>query len=105
MGKNSLEKNVFAKDIEAKFDLRRASTTGMLQNMEKRGLIKRETIDSDGRCRRIILTRKAIELRKKLENEIQKVEEKATKGISKQEIEQFIQIAEKMSSNLEKNKK
>ena len=35
------KKDVFAKEIEKAFDLRRASSAGLIQNMEKNGLIKR----------------------------------------------------------------
>ena len=54
----SRKKDVFAKDIEKEFDLRRASSAGLIQNMEKNGLIKREMVGNDARLRKIVLTRK-----------------------------------------------
>ncbi len=99
--KKSKEKNVFARDIEKKFDIRRASMAGILQNMEKNELIKREDIDSDGRLKRIVLTQKALKLRKIIEKEIAKLEDKAMQNIKEDEIIKFIEIAEKMSKNLE----
>lgn len=99
--KKSKEKNVFARDIEKKFDIRRASMAGILQNMEKNELIKREDIDSDGRLKRIVLTEKALKLRKIIEKEIAKLEDKAMQNIKEDEIIKFIEIAEKMSKNLE----
>ena len=74
---------------------------GILQNMEKNELIKREDIDSDGRLKRIVLTQKALKLRKIIEKEIAKLEDKAMQNIKEDEIIKFIEIAEKMSKNLE----
>ena len=97
---NSQKKDIFAKDIEKKFDIRRASIAGILHNMEKKGLIKREIVDNDARLRRIVLTKKALELIKEIENAIKKVEKQALKGITKEEVETFVNIAKKMSANL-----
>lgn len=74
---------------------------GILQNMEKNELIKREDIDSDGRLKRIVLTQKALKLRKIIEKEIAKLEDKAMQNIKEDEIIKFIEIAETMSKNLE----
>lgn len=98
----SKKKDIFAKDIEKNFDISRASIAGILQNMEKNGLIKRETIDDDARLRRILLTDKALKLRKELEKNIEKVEEKATKGLTKEEIKKYVELTKKMSVNLER---
>ncbi len=97
---NSQKKDIFAKDIEKKFDIRRASITGILHNMEKKGLIKREIVDNDARLRRIVLTKKALELRKEIEKAVKKVEKQALEGISKEELETFVTLAKKMSANL-----
>ena len=94
----------FAKDIEKNFDIRRASIAGMLQNMEKNGLIKRETVGNDARLRRIVLTDKALEVRKELEKGIKKVEKQATEGITKEEIKMYKELTRKMSINLEKRR-
>ena len=100
----SKKKDVFAKDIEKNFDIRRASIAGMLQNMEKNGLIKRETIENDARLRRIVLTDKALEVRKKLEKGIENVEKQATLGLTKDEVKMYKELTRKMSINLEKRR-
>ena len=100
----SRKKDVFAKDIEKNFDIRRASIAGMLQNMEKNGLIKRETIDNDARLRRIVLTDKALEIRKEVRKNIRKVEKQAVEGLTKEEIRSYVELTKKMSTNLEKRR-
>ena len=85
----SRKKDVFAKDIEKNFDIRRASIAGMLQNMEKNGLIKRETVGDDARLRRIVLTQKALKIRKEVEKNIIKVEKQAMEGLTKEEVKKY----------------
>lgn len=96
----SKKKDVYAKDIEVAFDMRRASVTGILQLMEKNGIIKREENNQDARLKKLILTTKAKEVRNKLKKEIIQVEKILTKDISKKDLETFITIMQKMSFNL-----
>ena len=98
----SRKKDVFAKDIEKEFDLRRASTAGIIQNMEKNGLIKREIVGNDARLRKIVLTEKALELRKKLDKSIKNMEKKMQEGLTKEEIEKYLELTKKMAKNLER---
>lgn len=93
-------KDVYAKDIEDAFDMRRATVTGILQLMEKNGIIVREENNVDGRLKSIRLTQKAIDLRLKMKKNIQKVESNLLSDLSKEEIETFLKIMEKMSHNL-----
>lgn len=93
-------KDVYAKDIEDAFDMRRATVTGILQLMEKNGIIVREENNIDGRLKSIRLTQKAIDLRLKMKKNIQKVESNLLSDLSKEEIETFLKIMEKMSHNL-----
>ena len=96
----SKKRDVYAKDIEVAFDMRRASVTGILQLMEKNGIIKREENNQDARLKNLILTTKAKEARNKLKKEIIQVEKILTKDISKKDLETFITIMQKMSFNL-----
>ncbi len=98
----SRKKDVFAKDIEKEFDLRRASTAGIIQNMEKNGLVKRELVGNDARLRKIVLTEKALELRKKLDKSIKNMEKKMQEGLTKEEIEKYLELTKKMANNLER---
>ena len=98
----SKRKDVFAKDIEKAFDLRRASSAGLIQNMERNGLIKREMVGNDARLKKIVLTEKALELRKKLDKSIKNMEKKMQDGLTKEEVEKYIELTKKMAKNLER---
>ena len=101
----SRKKDIFAKDIEKAFELRRATVAGLLQNMEKNGLITREQVGSDARLRRIMLTNKALKIRKEVKKSIKNLEQKAIEGITKEEFDKYIKLTKKMSENLEKKER
>ena len=96
------KKDVFAKDIEKAFDLRRASSAGLIQNMEKNGLIKREMVGNDARLKKIVLTEKALELRRKLDKSIKNMEKKMQEGLTKEEVKKYLELTKKMAKNLER---
>lgn len=93
-------REVFQKDIEEEYDIRRASATGILKLMEKNNLMKRESVEYDARLKKIILTDKAIALLEQIEKNAKLFEERLTQGISKEELAFFYSIIEKMSKNL-----
>ena len=96
-GKNS---DVFAKDIENTFNMRRATVAEILSLMEKNKLIERIPDKEDARLKKIILTSKAVEIKKAVYEKIKEVENKIKTGLSKEEIEEFSRIIIKMSQNL-----
>ena len=93
--------DVFQKDIELEFNIRRSSATGVLKCLEAHDFIRRETINRDARLKKIILTPKALEFKDTLEKYIQEMEHTLTKNLEPEEINEFIRIIGKMKRNLE----
>lgn len=93
--------DIFQKDIEATFNIRRSSATGLLQCLEGNGFIQRISVDYDARLKKIVLTKKAYEFKEALESHIQKMEEVLVKDLESQEIEDLIRIIGKIKRNLE----
>ena len=98
--RTSKGEKVYSKDIEKTFDMRRATSAGILQLLEKQGLIIRELENKDSRLKNIILTEKALEVQKEIKRAIEENERKIRKNISKEEIKQFLEILNKMYNNL-----
>ncbi len=92
--------DVFQKDIENRFGIRRSTVTKLLQLMEANGLIKRTSVLSDARLKKITLTEKAVSMHEHFRNEIDKFEEALTKGLTPEEIESFFSVTEKIYNNL-----
>lgn len=98
---NSKDRDIFQKDVEEAFRLRCSTATGTLQLMERNGLIRREYVDYDARLKRIIVTERGLEVQAQVEQCIQETEARLTEGICKEELEQFFELAARMSKNLE----
>lgn len=81
----SKNRDVFQKDIEEHFELRGSSVTSTLQNLEKMGFIVRESIPTDQRLKRIVLTKKALDIHNQITKNIEQVEKEAFSSINKEE--------------------
>ncbi len=96
-------RDVFQRDFESDFSIRRSTVTNMINNMEKNGLIVRESVESDARLKKIVLTEKALKIHSEITAEISSLEAKMQKGINKSEIDIFFKVIGKIRQNLEEN--
>ena len=96
----SKNKDIFAKDIEEEFEIKGASVAGILQLMEKKELITRLPVDKDARFKKLVLTEKALTLRKEMEFDFNEVEKNMKKGITKEDINIFLKLIKKMLNNI-----
>ncbi len=103
--KKSKNEEVFAKDIEEEFEMRKATVAGIIQLMETNGLIERRAKEGDCRLKSIVLTQKALEIQKIAKKQIDITEKNIVKEMTKEEQIQFLQLLKKASSNLENCKK
>lgn len=91
---------VVQRDIEQEFGLRPASATGLLQTLEKSGLIIREADPADARRKRIVFTSQAENLRTAICCEVATAEALLRQGISEQEWHTFMSVGLRMLDNL-----
>lgn len=92
--------DIFQKDIEEEFNIRRSSATVMLQGLEQRGYIRRTQTEKDARLKKIELTDKARKLQKRVRSEIDQFHKQLEKDLSKEEKEEFFRLSDKIKSNL-----
>lgn len=95
------EGDVFQRDIEREFNIRRSTATVMLQRLEEKGYLVREQVPSDARMKRILLTDKAREINLQVRRQIDAFDAEMELGITEQERENFLRIVYKMIYNLE----
>ena len=62
--------DVFQRDLEEEFFIRRSTATNILQLMERNGFIIRQPVDYDARLKKLVLTEKAVALHKQIEKNI-----------------------------------
>ncbi len=96
-------KDIFQKDFEQEFNIRRSTASNILALMEKNGLITRESVSYDARLKKIVLTQKAIEIHNIVEKAFENLEDIIQKDISAEELEVFYTVLDKINSNLERN--
>lgn len=97
------EKEIFQKDIEKEFSIRRSTASNILKLMEKNGLIERISVPYDARLKKLTLTKKAVEIHETVLINIRKREEKIRKNLTDEEIKTFFAITEKIAKSLEQN--
>lgn len=92
--------DVFQRDIENHFGIRRSTVTKVLQAMENNGLITRTAVLSDARLKKLSLTQKALDMHGHFREEIDNFEVMLSEGLTAEELESFFNITEKIYNNL-----
>ncbi len=96
------ERDVFQRDIEKRFSIRRSTCTNILNLMQKNGLIERSCVESDARLKKITLTKKAEDIFALLESERFALENTLREGFTESEINEFFSFLARVADNLSK---
>ena len=99
---HSQEGPVYQRDVEGAFDLSRSTTTGILQLLERNGLLNRESVACDARLKRLIPTARAAEIDAQVRDSIREIEGLLMQDIPAEQIQLFLEITAKMSANLDR---
>ena len=95
-------KEVFQRDVECNLNIRSSTATGILKTLEKNGYIKRVSVPSDARLKKLVLTEKSYAMFEQIDPFIKAINAKITEGLTEEEIEQFFCITEKLKQNIDK---
>ena len=95
------DKDIYQRDLQQQFSVRRSTMTGILQAMEKDGMITRRPVEWDARLKKIELTEKAKERQEKFQKNIGDVEAKLSAGLTPEEKQTFIALCEKIRQAIE----
>ena len=98
-------KDIYQRDIEERFKMRRSTVSVMLSTMECRGYIKRVCVEQDARLRKIAVTEKAKALDDKIKHMIESYNAMLIQGISEQELGAFFAVLDRIRSNIENNER
>lgn len=91
---------IYQRDLEKYFDLRRSTMSGILQTMEKNGLILRIDDTFDARLKEVVVTSFSENKFKKIEKQMLLFDKMLTEGITKEELENFFYVIDKMKKNI-----
>lgn len=96
-------RDVYQRDLETELCVRRSTITEVLNNMERDGLVRRASVGTDKRLKKITLTEKSEEFRLAFKQRIDHIESVMSEGIDAQDLELFKRVIEKITNNLEKH--
>ncbi len=96
------DKDVFQKDIEQYFSIGRSTVTNIIQLMERKGYIARESVEHDARLKKVVLTEKGIRNQEMLEDLVESLDTRLADGITDEELYVFYSVIEKLKRNLTK---
>lgn len=99
---NSSKTDIFQKDIEKEFNIRRSTTTNILKTMEKNDLIIRRSVDSDSRLKRIVLSDKSKYIQDDIEHFMDKNDQEILSALGALERRSFIHALKKIPQKLKK---
>ena len=96
-------RDVFQRDIEDKLNVRPSTATSILKVLEKNGYLVRESVKSDARLKKLVLTPKADEIKAVTFDMISEVEKQIISDITPDELDLFFKVLDKMKNNLMTN--
>ncbi len=94
------DKEIFQRDLETEFSIRRSTATGILQLMEKNKLVIKSPVDYDARLKKLTLTPRAIEIYEIVAEDIKRIEAQLSKGLTEEEINVFLTVVSKIKDNI-----
>ena len=95
------QRDVYQRDVEKQFEIRRSTATAILQRLEKDGYLIREPVPGDARLKRIVLTEKAAQAQKILCKIIREFDAGIVAGFSEEEIETLVSLLGRIRKNIE----
>lgn len=95
---NSNDKDIFQRDLEKIFDIRRSSVSTMISSLEKKGYIRRESIPTDKRINKIVLTDEGLKKHIEVDSYVNRYKESLLDSFSDEEIEISYGLLEKISN-------
>ena len=96
------QKEIYQKDLENIFNMRRSTVSGILKNMEKNNLIKRIDSPKDARIKQIILTDYSKDISKHMKIKREEFDKKLEQNIKEKDLEIFYKVIDQIKENIEK---
>lgn len=93
--------DLFQRDLEQYFSIRRSTATGILNLMERDGFLRRESVGYDARLKKLVLTDQAKDSHRRFSGRIVEMEKRIGQGLTAEELERFFSTMEKIKKNLE----
>ena len=94
------DKEIYQKDIEEKFCVTRSTVSKVLKGMESKGLLRRESVSSDARLKRLVLTEEGREINANAAVERIELENRIRNGLSDEEFHTLMHLLKRVADNM-----
>lgn len=91
---------VFQRDIEELFRIRRSSVTSVLQLLEKKGLLRRESVPEDARLKKLLLTEEGWRLQRCTFHYLYALEQNIREIFTEEELKTFFAYMNRMDERI-----
>lgn len=88
--------DVFQKDIEKCFGIRRSSVTSVISNLEQNGFLQRRAVPGDARLKKLILTPAGLAIHKEITDSILKFEQSLCSVLTEKEKSQLMDMLKRI---------
>ncbi len=95
------DRDIYQKDIENDFYIRRSTVSKVIRLMESKGLLRREAVPGDARLKKLVLTAEGRRIQAAIEREQQETERLLRRGVTEEELRVFHQVMEKFKNNIQ----
>ena len=92
-------RDVFPKDLEELLEIKGSSVNSLINNLEKNGYLRRESISNDGRYKKLVLTDKTRAVKDDIVSRVMAYMKNMFAGISEDELAVFDRVITKMAGN------
>lgn len=99
------DKNIFQRDIEKEFDLKRSTVSTILKELEKEGLVERKSVSNDARLKKVIATEGAKMINEACKKELDAFVGKLINGINPKDLDAFSRVLSMLKIKTENIKK
>lgn len=97
------QRDIFQRDIEEEFDIRRSSVSSILTHLEKKGYVSRQSVDYDARLKKLTITPAGLDIVDKMYSVVVEFEKSVEKTLSEEEIASLFSTLDKLSEIANKN--
>lgn len=92
--------DVYQRDIESFFKLRRSTVSSQLNTLEKKGLLQRVPVAHDARLKKLILTQDGLAVSSQVMHILAEMNRLLVHGLSEEEVAQLSRLLRKIEENL-----
>lgn len=95
------EQSVFQRDIEREFSITRSTVTNILQLMERKGYIERQSVPQDARLKRLVLTAEGARVHERTVLSLHETDAFVAALLTEEENAELLRLLNKLRAGLE----